>query len=348
MLCPKGKMKRGWLLSHLTGMLSQSYMKDEIFDLKRSLKIASSKVTLDQLLTKQVPGNIIPALGGRGKRKKTISSKEVVFTKADGSSSETIPKITFDSESEYDDQEPLPPFPKLSGAKTIGTSVDSKLPNKKADSSAEQLLLTLIKEVKVLKEKIKTPSDNSPSVSQTRSSKSSKGKQKAWFGPWKDPMIPKPYILCKYYGFIDHYSDECEYCPGCDIYGSISHETADCVKKHSSNNRKPRIDNQRSTEPTENGCSRHVIGVKQYLNIYSKESGPKLVFRDNSLGDTEGYGSVNYNGITFTRETIFNQNNEVVFIASRRRDVYVIDISSYNEESNDCFFTKASPSVNWL
>ncbi|GJS16816.1 hypothetical protein Tco_0411288 [Tanacetum coccineum] len=41
------------------------------------------KVTLDQLLTKQVPGNIVPALGGRGKRKKTISSKEVVFTKAD-------------------------------------------------------------------------------------------------------------------------------------------------------------------------------------------------------------------------------------------------------------------------
>ncbi|GKB89220.1 retrovirus-related pol polyprotein from transposon TNT 1-94, partial [Tanacetum coccineum] len=46
--------------------------------------------------------------------------------------------------------------------------------------------------------------------------------------------------------------------------------------------------------------------------------------------------------------TIFNQNDKVVLIDSRRRDVYVIDMSSYNEESNACFFAKASPSVNWL
>ncbi|GJR23526.1 retrovirus-related pol polyprotein from transposon TNT 1-94 [Tanacetum coccineum] len=98
--------------------------------------------------------------------------------------------------------------------------------------------------------------------------------------------------------------------------------------------------------------------------IYSKESGPKVVFGDNSSGDTEGYGSMNCNVITFTRVayvnglkhnlisiselcdanfkvlftknqgTIFNQNNEVVLIAPRRRDGYVIDMSSYNEESN--------------
>ncbi|GKD20763.1 retrovirus-related pol polyprotein from transposon TNT 1-94 [Tanacetum coccineum] len=37
-----------------------------------------------------------------------------------------------------------------------------------------------------------------------------------------------------------------------------------------------------------------------------------------------------------------------MLIAPRRRDVYVIDMSSYNEESNTCFFAKASNSVNWL
>ncbi|GJT07320.1 retrovirus-related pol polyprotein from transposon TNT 1-94, partial [Tanacetum coccineum] len=125
------------------------------------------------------------------------------------------------------------------------------------------------------------------------------------------------------------------------------------------------------------GCSRHVTGVKQYLHRYS-ELGPKVVFGDNSSGNTEGYGSVNYNGITFTRVayvnglkhnlisisqlcdpnfkvlftktqgTIFNKNNEVVLIAPRRRDVYVIDKTSYNEESNACFFSKESNSVNWL
>ncbi|GJT05733.1 retrovirus-related pol polyprotein from transposon TNT 1-94 [Tanacetum coccineum] len=100
----------------------------------------------------------------------------------------------------------------------------------------------------------------------------------------------------------------------------------------------------------DSSCSRYVIGVKQYLHRYSKESGPKVVFGDNSSSDTKGYGSVNCNGITFTKTqgTIFNQNDEVILIAPRRRDVYVIDMSSYNEGSNTCFFAKASPGVNWL
>ncbi|GJV93413.1 hypothetical protein Tco_1541226 [Tanacetum coccineum] len=93
----------------------------------------------------------------------------------------------------------------------------------------------------------------------------------------KAPMIPKPYIDCKYCGFNGHHSD------GCDICGSISHEIADCTKKPSYNNRKPMISNR-----------------------YSKESVPKVVFRDNSSGDTEGYGSVNCNGITFTRVAYVN------------------------------------------
>ncbi|GKC39075.1 retrovirus-related pol polyprotein from transposon TNT 1-94, partial [Tanacetum coccineum] len=94
---------------------------------------------------------------------------------------------------------------------------------------------------------------------------------------------------------------------------------------------------KRSIWYLDSGCSRHMTWVKQYLHIYSKESGPKVVFRDNSSGDTKGYGSVNCNGITFTRVaygTIFNQNDEVVLIAPRRIDVYIIDMLSYNEESN--------------
>nr|GEW39353.1 retrovirus-related Pol polyprotein from transposon TNT 1-94 [Tanacetum cinerariifolium] len=66
---------------------------------------------------------------------------------------------------------------------------------------------------------------------------------------------------------------------------------------------KPRIANKRSTKPTE---SRHMTGVKQYLHRYSEESGPKVVFGDDSSSDTEGYGSVNRNGITFTRVAYVN------------------------------------------
>ncbi|GJS55658.1 retrovirus-related pol polyprotein from transposon TNT 1-94 [Tanacetum coccineum] len=111
-----------------------------------------------------------------------------------------------------------------------------------------------------------------------------------------------------------------------------------------------------------------MTGVKQYLHIYSKESVHKVVFGDNSLGDTKRYGSVNCNEITFTRVewseaisisqlynanfkvlftktqgTIFNQNNEVVLIYPRKRDVYVIDIPSYNEESNAYLFRPVKP-----
>ncbi|GJZ79868.1 retrovirus-related pol polyprotein from transposon TNT 1-94 [Tanacetum coccineum] len=120
-------------------------------------------------------------------------------------------------------------------------------------------------------------------------------------------------------------------------------------------------------------------GLRSYNNdVKPIKSGPKVVFRDNSSGDTEGYGLVNCNGITFTRVayanglkhnlisisqlcdanfkvlftktqgTIFNQNNKVVLIAPRRRDVYVIDMSFYNKESNACFFAKASNIINWL
>nr|GEW35913.1 retrovirus-related Pol polyprotein from transposon TNT 1-94 [Tanacetum cinerariifolium] len=89
-------------------------------------------------------------------------------------------------------------------------------------------------------------------------------------------------------------------------------------------------------------------------------------------GDIEGYSSVNCNGFTFTKVayvnglkhnlisisqlcdanfkvlftktegSILNEKDKVVLIASRRRDVYVIDMSSYNTDSNACFYAKAS------
>ncbi|GKE05354.1 hypothetical protein Tco_1397372 [Tanacetum coccineum] len=84
-------------------------------------KWTCSKVTLDQLLSEQIPGKIIKALGGRGKRKENFSRKEVLFTKADESLSVPIPEITFESESECDSQEHLPPLLKLIGAKPAST-----------------------------------------------------------------------------------------------------------------------------------------------------------------------------------------------------------------------------------
>nr|GEV08386.1 retrovirus-related Pol polyprotein from transposon TNT 1-94 [Tanacetum cinerariifolium] len=149
--------------------LENESLKDEISDLKKVIeKWTCSKVTLDQLLFKQIPGNIVKALGGKDRRKK--KSSKVLFTKADVSTSEPALKITSDSEDDSDNQDYL--------------------------------------------------------------------NRSIWY--------------------------------------------------------------------LDSGCSRHMTEVKQYLDIYSKESRPKVVFGDNSLGDTEGYGSVNCNGITFTSVAYVN------------------------------------------
>ncbi|GJR47810.1 hypothetical protein Tco_1315913 [Tanacetum coccineum] len=223
-----------------------------------------SKVTLDQLLSEQVPEKIVNALGGKA------------------------PEITSGSESECETREPLPPLPKLIGAEPVSTSnslisladltlnmdeltlntlvpkmtkptydkvsplhtikkkTETKSPavsvpqlKKKADLSAKQLLLTLIDEVKSLKEQIKVPSNNSPSVLQTRSLESSKGKQTTWAA------------------FV-------------------------------------------------NGLKHNLISINQLC-----DANYKVLF-------------------TKTKGTIFNQNDEVVLISPRRRDVYVIDMSSFN------------------
>ncbi|GKC61704.1 retrovirus-related pol polyprotein from transposon TNT 1-94 [Tanacetum coccineum] len=234
----------------------------------------------------------------------------------------TIKKITSDSESECETQEPLSPLPKL---------------KRVAPAEHATIKKTLIKL------KAQSPLNLTPK---------------------KAPMIPKPFKDCKYFGFNDHHSDNCEYYPRCEVCGSVAHEPVDYLK--------------RSVWYLDSGCYRHMTWIKQYLHRYSKESGPKVVFGDDSSRDIEGYDLVNCNGITFTkvayvnglkhnlisisqlcdanfkvlftktREAIFNQNDEVFLIDPRRRDVYVIDMSSFNKESNACFFAKASPSVNWL
>nr|GEU55429.1 retrovirus-related Pol polyprotein from transposon TNT 1-94 [Tanacetum cinerariifolium] len=231
--------------------------------------LTCSKVILDQLLPEQVPRNIVKALSRKGRRKEKISSKEVVFTKADESSSTLAPEFTSDSESKCDSQEPLPPLPKLIRAAPFGTSESlislfnlafnmadltldtpepmktrtptkvspayvikkktKKIPsgskpcsNKKADSSTEQLLLTLIEEVKGLKMQIEFPSDILPSSTQPSCSKASK--QKTWFRP------------CKHCRYRNHLFDDCYSKPKCSTCGSTNHLTKehlehDAIKK---------------------------------------------------------------------------------------------------------------------
>ncbi|GJU94509.1 retrovirus-related pol polyprotein from transposon TNT 1-94 [Tanacetum coccineum] len=103
--------------------LDNQSMKDEVSDLKKVIeKWTSSKVTLDQLLTEQIHGNIVHVLGGRGKRKDLTSSKDVVFIKAEDYPIDNFPECASDDKFVNDNQEPLHALPKLLRAEPIGIS----------------------------------------------------------------------------------------------------------------------------------------------------------------------------------------------------------------------------------
>ncbi|GJZ34576.1 retrovirus-related pol polyprotein from transposon TNT 1-94 [Tanacetum coccineum] len=142
----------------------------------------------------------------------------------------------------------------------------------------------------------------------------------------------KPFPTCIHYGFNDHIPDDCRNYPECEIYGSYDHST-------SGHNRVIQIrggvlvessqSNESSIKPIrylDSGCSRSMTGVKSYLHKYVEQPGPKF-------DDKQGI--------------IFNANKEIVLIAPRRNDVYVLDMSSLTL-NGACFFAKASESVNWL
>ncbi|GJY14668.1 retrovirus-related pol polyprotein from transposon TNT 1-94 [Tanacetum coccineum] len=123
----------------------------------------------------------------------------------------------------------------------------------------------------------------------------------------------------------------------------------------------------------DSGCSRSMTGVKSYLHKYVEQPGPKVVFGDNSSCITEGYSLINYGCIVFSKlafvnglkynllsisqlydakyvvqfddkqRTIFNAKKEIVLIAPRRNDVYVLNMSSLTL-NGACFFAKASKS----
>ncbi|GJZ24009.1 retrovirus-related pol polyprotein from transposon TNT 1-94 [Tanacetum coccineum] len=236
-------------------------------------KWTCSKVTLDQLLSEQIPGNIVKALGGKGRREENNPSKEVLFTKADVSIYESAPMITSDSEDDSDIQEPLPPLPKLTGADPSGASKSLISLSDLTANMADLTLNTASKEIK----------KSSNKVSQT--------------------YVIKKRTESKHPAIQNSYPDK---------------------------NDLP------STEQLLLTLMKEVKGIKKQILIPSDTSSSVSQACSSNTPKQK------------TRGTIFNQNDEVVLIAPRRRDVYIIDMSSFNKESNACFLAKASPRIKNL
>ena len=119
-----------------------------------------------------------------------------------------------------------------------------------------------------------------------------------------------------------------------------------------------------------------MTGCKPLLEEYHVQDGPTITFGNDGGGKTEGYGMLNNGQVKFTKVayvnglkynlisvsqlcddgfrvlfdiaqgTIFNKDWQVVLIAPRKGNVYVLDMES--SPSEQCFYTKADEDTNWL
>ncbi|GKA89350.1 retrovirus-related pol polyprotein from transposon TNT 1-94, partial [Tanacetum coccineum] len=259
------------------------------------------------------------------------------------------PKSSKDSEAEF--LTLLPPLKNLQGA----------------SPSSEVMPLTFQphspKERSCLDEKVisdqKTQESNSkPKVQSVGSSKSLKPK------PFQKPQLnenykaqpyqyaspskqilrekAKPFPPCTYYGFNDHIPDDCRNYPECRICGSYDHYTL-------GHNRVIQIrggvlaessqSNESSIGVKGNTCGSIIHPPSDHNEFDHFKRGEKI--------QAAKAGEPTKKWFDDKQGTIFNAKKEIVLIAPRRNDVYVLDMSSLTP-NGAYFFAKASEIVNWL
>ncbi|GJS06204.1 hypothetical protein Tco_0363000 [Tanacetum coccineum] len=285
------------------------------------------------------------------------------------------PESSQDSEAES--LTPLPPVKNLQGALPSSEMLIDE--NVNSNQKTQELTSNIQKtESSKSVDSSRMSQDSKPKVQNTGSSKSLRPK------PIQKPQLKCE--LCHYtnHSIDDCYRIlycMCEICESYD-HSTLGHNRVIQIRgevlAESSQSNESSI-GRHIKEPIwylDSGCSRSMTGVKSYLYKYVKQPNTKVVFGDNSSCITEGYGLINYGGIVFTKvafvnglkynlisisqlcdskyivqfddkqRTIFNANKEIVLIAPRRNDVYVLDMSSLTP-NGACFFAKASESVNW-
>ncbi|GJU39956.1 retrovirus-related pol polyprotein from transposon TNT 1-94 [Tanacetum coccineum] len=122
----------------------------------------------------------------------------------------------------------------------------------------------------------------------------------------------------------------------CETYGSTVHTTTnhndiewfrrgEALQAKKAKTLKSKKTESSNANRTKTPTKRHITGVKSYLHKYVEQLGSKF---DEKRG------------------TIFNSNKEIVMIAPRVRDIYVLNMTSSEQES--CFFAKSTENINWL
>ncbi|GJW80332.1 retrovirus-related pol polyprotein from transposon TNT 1-94 [Tanacetum coccineum] len=162
----------------------------------------------------------------------------------------------------------------------------------------------------------------------------------------------KPFPLCTYCGFNDYRPDDYKNYHECGIYRSYDHFTLG--HRHVIQIRGGVLDESSQSNGSSIGVKCNTCGSILHLPltimslITSKEThqGAHLVLEQWMLKKYEWCQELSAQICRATRNN-FNVNKEIVLIAPRRNDVYVLDMSSLTLKGA-CFFSKASESVNWL
>ncbi|GJT26389.1 retrovirus-related pol polyprotein from transposon TNT 1-94 [Tanacetum coccineum] len=144
----------------------------------------------------------------------------------------------------------------------------------------------------------------------------------------------KPFPPCKHCGFKDHQSDDCVNYPTCEIFRSNDHDT----KGHNRIVSLRRGIKPKNPQQVTKSCETYGSNVHTATDHNDIECV--------TSGSPSGTWTVDAQGFDKKKRIIFSSNKKVVMIASRVRDVYVLDMASSVQQF--CFFAKASESLNLL
>ena len=121
-----------------------------------------------------------------------------------------------------------------------------------------------------------------------------------------------------------------------------------------------------------------MTGFKSLLDDYVKKDGPVVTYGDNSKGQTKGYGSIICNFVKFKNVSyvkglqhnlisisqlcdadyevhftkkegkVINSENVQVLTATRKSDIYILDMFSADSSLRRCFLSRSQSNLNWL
>ncbi|XP_057789354.1 uncharacterized protein LOC131006188 [Salvia miltiorrhiza] len=118
------------------------------------------------------------------------------------------------------------------------------------------------------------------------------------------------------------------------------------------------------------GCSKHMTGCKEYLTQYVEKAGSKVVFGDNSLGETKGYSELNMGNVCISNVsyvslsvsqfcdsgfsvkikrdefTVRNNNKKEVLNGVRQGKLYVVSWEDSSPET--CLISKSHAELNTI